>query len=206
MISNSPMPGIGRLWAALILFGGLPLYACAADSASCGESGVALQVLGSGGPIADDGRASTGYLVWIDGKSRYLIDTGGGVFLRFAEAGGSFSDLDFIGISHFHADHSADLPALLKSGNFAKRERDLPISGPAGGGPFPGLHDYLNSLLSSENGAYGYLSGYLDGSGGQPRLDQIVCHRSTSVRRRSENVPVATDARVTETETNQTIS
>ena len=149
------------------------MYACAADSESCGESGVALQVLGSGGPIADDGRASSGYLVWIDGESRYLIDTGGGVFLRFAEAGGNFSELDLIGISHFHADHSADLPALLKSGYFAKRERDLPISGPAGGGPFPGLNDYMNSLLSGENGAYGYLSGYLDGSGGLPRLDQI---------------------------------
>ena len=173
MFSTFPMPGIGRLAAALILFSGLPLYACAADNASCGTSGVALQVLGSGGPIADDGRASSAYLVWIDGESRYLIDTGGGVFLRFAEAGGKFSDLDLIGISHFHADHSADLPALLKSGYFAKRERDLPISGPAAGGPFPGLHNYLDSMLSSENGAYGYLSGYLDGSGGLPQLEQI---------------------------------
>ena len=173
MSSKFPMPGICRIWTALILFGGLPLYACAAGNASCGASGIALQVLGSGGPIADDGRASSGYLVWIDGESRYLIDTGGGVFLRFAEAGGNFSDLDLIGISHFHADHSVDLPALLKSGYFAKRERDLPISGPAAGGPFPGLHDYLDSLLSSENGAYGYLSGYLDGSGGLPQLEQM---------------------------------
>ena len=35
--------------------------------------GVALQVLGSGGPIADDGRASSSYIVWIDGKSRVLM-------------------------------------------------------------------------------------------------------------------------------------
>ncbi len=158
---------------AAIVLGGPPSYANAADDSSCTGPGVHLQILGSGGPIADDGRASAGYLVWIDGESRYLIDTGGGVFLRFAEAGGNFSALDLIGISHFHADHSADLPALLKSGYFANRERDLPISGPAGDGPFPGLHDYLNSLLNSEAGAYGYLSGYLDGSGRLPRLDPI---------------------------------
>jgi len=172
MFSKSRPSGIIRLWLTTILLGGVPLHACAAEKLSCTESGVALQILGSGGPIADDGRASSGYLVWIDGKSRFLIDAGGGVFLRFAEAGGNFSELDFIGISHFHADHSADLAALLKSGNFANRERDLPISGPSGDGPFPSLHGYLNSLLSSDNGAYAYLSGYLDGSRGLPLLDQ----------------------------------
>ncbi len=172
MSSTSRSSGIIRLWLAAILLGGMPLYACAADKPSCTEPGVALQILGSGGPIADDGRASSGYLLWVDGESRYLVDAGGGVFLRFAEAGGNFSELDFIGISHFHADHSADLAALLKSGYFSNRKRDLPISGPAGSGPFPGLHDYLNSLLSSEAGTYGYLSGYLDGSAGLPRLDQ----------------------------------
>lgn len=37
-------------------------------------TGVSLQVFGSGRPIADDARASSGYVVWIDGKSRVLID------------------------------------------------------------------------------------------------------------------------------------
>jgi ribonuclease BN (tRNA processing enzyme) len=173
MFSKSRLSGIIRLWLLAISLAGLPLCACAADDSSCMNSGVALQILGSGGPIADDARASSGYLVWVDGKSRYLVDTGGGVFLRFAEAGGNFSELDWIGISHFHADHSADLVALLKSGNFANRERDLPISGPAGDGPFPGLHAYLNSLLGSGNGAYAYLAAYLDGDGRLPLLDQI---------------------------------
>lgn len=68
-------------------------------------TGVALQVLGSGGPIADDGRASSSCLIWVDGKSRVLIDAGGGAFLRFGEARASSHDLDFIGLSHFHADH-----------------------------------------------------------------------------------------------------
>lgn len=169
-----------RIWLTAIVCGFLPLTACVKEITACPASGVTLQVLGSGGPIADDGRASSGYLVWVDGTSRFLIDAGGGVFLRFAEAGGSFSELDAIGISHFHADHSADLIALLKSGNFANRERSLPISGPAGDGPFPGLHDYLNSLLSKDTGAYAYLNGYLHGSGNLPKLEQTEIDPDTN--------------------------
>jgi ribonuclease BN (tRNA processing enzyme) len=135
--------------------------------------GVALQVLGSGGPIADDGRASSGYLVWVDGRSRVLIDAGGGTFLRFGEAGARFVDLDFVGLSHFHTDHSADFPALLKSGNFSGREAPLPVAGPGPGGPFPGLAAWLDSMLAAGTGAYGYLSGYLDGSG---RLVKLLPH------------------------------
>lgn len=87
-------------------------------------TGIALQVLSSGGPIADDGRASSSYLIWVDGKSRVLINAGGDAFLRFGEASASFSELDFVGLSHFHADHSADFPALLKSGSFENRGRN----------------------------------------------------------------------------------
>ena len=132
-----------------------------------------VQVLGSGGPIADDGRASSGYLVWIDGRSRFLIDAGGGIFLRFGEAGASFADLDHIAISHFHTDHSTDLVALLKSGYFSNRTRKLPVSGPAAGGDYPGTDDYLKRLLDQDHGAYAYLDGYLDGSAGLVELESI---------------------------------
>jgi ribonuclease BN (tRNA processing enzyme) len=145
-----------------------------AGAPSCpADSPLAVQVLGSGGPIADDGRSSAAYLVWIDGASRILVDAGGGAFLRFGEAGARFDDLDFIGLTHFHTDHSADLPALLKSGFFSKRTRPLPIAGPSGGGPFPGLQGFLSAMLDRERGAYAYLSGYLDGSGGLAKLEQI---------------------------------
>jgi ribonuclease BN (tRNA processing enzyme) len=162
----------------LLLAAILSLSAACASTATEVESvaicpsseGVTLQVLGSGGPIADDARASSGYLIWIDGKSRVLIDAGGGTFLRFGEAAADFKQLDFIGLSHFHTDHSADFPALLKSGSFAGRKRPLAIAGPSGSDLFPGLDDYLNSMLARQQGAYGYLGGFLDGSGGMPKL------------------------------------
>ena len=131
-------------------------------------------MLGSGGPIADDARASSSYLVWHDGRARVLVDIGGGAVLRLAESGAQFTDLDAVLLSHLHADHSADLPALLKSGYFSHRERSLVLAGPAAGGnarvSFPGTDDFVEALLSSERGAYAYLDGYLDGSDGMPEL------------------------------------
>jgi ribonuclease BN (tRNA processing enzyme) len=165
------MTRISNILAAAMLLAAASA-ACAQAPACPPPDGVALQVLGSGGPIADDARASTGYIVWVDGKSRVLVDAGGGTFLRFGEAGASFPDLDFVGLSHFHTDHSADFPALLKSGNFSGRERPLPVAGPGPGGPFPGLGAWLDSLLAPGEGAYHYLAGYLDGSGKLARLEQ----------------------------------
>ena len=171
----------GAQYLHIVLMVMFATASCAQSAAECPpEDGVALQVLGSGGPVADDGRASSGYVVWVDGQSRVLIDAGGGTFLRFGEAGADFTQLDFVGLSHFHTDHSADFPALLKSGNFSPRERPLAVAGPGAGGPFPGLVSYLDSLFHAGSGAYGYLSGYLDGSGGLVRLEAREVGREQS--------------------------
>jgi ribonuclease BN (tRNA processing enzyme) len=146
----------------LAVIAGSPVQA----AATCGQTGVAVQVLGSGGPIPDDGRASSGYLVWVDGRARLLVDVGGGTFLRFGEAGASIADLDLICLTHLHTDHAADLPALLKGGYFSDRTRPLPILGPTGGGDFPGTATFVQRLFARERGAFAYLYGFLDGSDG----------------------------------------
>ena len=163
------------------------------DMACPPTAGLALQVLGSGGPVADDGRASSAYLVWVDGKSRVLIDAGGGTFLRFGEAGARFGDLDFVGLSHFHTDHSADFPALLKSGYFSRRTRPLAVAGPDGNGRFPGLVAWLDAMLAEGKGAYAYLGGYLDGTGGLVRIVPTEVARDAQVRV-FENASLTVDA------------
>ncbi|MEL6738549.1 MAG: MBL fold metallo-hydrolase, partial [Pseudomonadota bacterium] len=94
-------------------------------NASCPSEGTAIQVLGSGGPIAEGptatGRAGASYLLWIDGTPRLLIDAGAGSFLRFAEAGGKVASLDAILVSHLHADHAGDLAGILNTGGFEGR-------------------------------------------------------------------------------------
>jgi ribonuclease BN (tRNA processing enzyme) len=140
--------------------------------AAC-DGPIAVQVLGSGGPIADDDdRASAAYLLWVAGKPRLLIDAGGGSFVRFGQSGADFTDLSALLLSHFHADHAGELPALLKSAWFGSRSAALPIVGPSVGGSFPGLGDYLQALFG-DKGAYAYLGNFLEGGGGSFVLTPI---------------------------------
>jgi len=140
---------------------GLPL-----TSAAFCPGPVSVQVLGSGGPIANNSRASSGYLLWIDGSARLLVDAGGGSFARFGNSNAAITDLDAIALTHFHADHSVELPAYLKSAWFTSRERPLPIVGPSGNKAFPGLSLFMQRLVGKDGGAFQYLSGYLTGGEG----------------------------------------
>jgi ribonuclease BN (tRNA processing enzyme) len=120
---------------------------------------VQVQILGSGGPEISE-RASSGALVWIDGKSRLLIDCGGGCLTRFAQSGGVFEDLDAILLTHTHIDHTADLSALMKAGFFTSRTRPITVYGPEGGGVFPSTELFITRLFGSE-GAYAYMADML---------------------------------------------
>jgi phosphoribosyl 1,2-cyclic phosphodiesterase len=96
---------LGRLLAAVGLLLGFT-FLPSASAQSCGAQGVAVQVLGSGGPELQDKRASSSYLVWENGQARVLVDAGGGSALRFGESGAQMSQLDVLLFSHFHVDHS----------------------------------------------------------------------------------------------------
>lgn len=128
---------------------------------SCDELGVWLQVLGSGGPESDDGRASSSYVIWHNGKAPLLIDIGSGSMFRFEQSGASLNDLDVILLSHMHVDHSNDLPTLLKASFFSDRNRNLSLYGPSGNQYMPSATNFVQDLFGSE-GAYQYLNSYLD--------------------------------------------
>jgi ribonuclease BN (tRNA processing enzyme) len=121
----------------LMMFCGVP--AMAQDN--CADHSVALQVLGSGGPRGM-GRASAGYLIWIDGKARIMVDAGGGTFKTFHETGAKLADLDLLAMSHFHSDHASEIPALLWL-----NETDMILSGPTGSDMYPSANEYVNGLF-----------------------------------------------------------
>jgi ribonuclease BN (tRNA processing enzyme) len=130
----------------------------------------AVQILGSGGPIAEGSRAGSSAIVWIGGKAAVLVDAGSGAFVRYGEAGINFADHRAVLITHFHADHVSDLDAILNSGGFSDRSKPLTLIGPAGSEDFPGMTDHLRALFDAKSGAFRYLSGYLDGNFGRPKL------------------------------------
>lgn len=123
--------------------------------------GVQVQVLGSGGPEVQTKRASSSYLIWIDGKARVLLDVGGGAALRFGESDAQFTDLDVILFSHLHVDHSVDFPALIKSSWFENRSAVLPIYGPPGNKFMPSTVGYVRTLFDPVRGAYRYLGQFI---------------------------------------------
>src|SRR5277367_6462502 len=125
---------------------------------SCGSTGLAVQVLGSGGPEGQDKRASTSYLVWQNGSARVVLDAGGGSALRFGESGAQMSQVDVFLFSHFHVDHSSDFPALIFSSWFEDRNRPLPIYGPGGNEFMPSTTEFVSDLFSDPHGAWRYLS------------------------------------------------
>ncbi len=146
-----------RALPALLLW----LVAAPAPAQTCEASGVQLQVLGSGGPELYDRRASSSYLVWLNGKARVLIDIGGGAALRFHEAGARVEDLDAILLTHLHVDHSADLPALIKASWFGKRVEPLDIYGPHGNNIMSSTVNFVRTLFDKTRGAYRYLGDFL---------------------------------------------
>jgi len=133
-----------------------------AAARACEPRGVWVQVLGSGGPELAGGRASSSYLVWIDGKARALVDLGGGAMLRFGETGARIADLDVILLTHLHVDHSADLPALAKASFFEERTRALPVYGPPGNRFMPSTVSFVRELFHGTSGVFRYLGGMVN--------------------------------------------
>ena len=159
MILNSRLQILNCRYIANRLFailGALLLVpAQAVAQAACEDDPVVLQVLGSGGPFGA-GRASAGYLIWIDGVARIMVDAGGGTFTRFHEAGARVGDLELLALSHFHPDHSSEVPALLWV-----QPTDMTVSGPTGNEGYPSLGEYLSGLFGPE----GVFRAVTDGKG-----------------------------------------
>jgi ribonuclease BN (tRNA processing enzyme) len=141
--------------------------------APCRDHDLAVQVLGSGGPFAGSERASTGYLVWRDGRAVIMVDVGGGTFLRFGEAGARLDDLSLLAISHLHPDHVTDLPGLLWLSD-AARSRPLPLVGPPSGGIFPDIATFVDRLFAPGSGAFPALGGTLGQAGRGIALEVMV--------------------------------
>jgi ribonuclease BN (tRNA processing enzyme) len=147
---------------------GAPAAAASAAAASAAAQSVPpldLLVLGSGGPGAT-GRASSSYLLDLDGNARILVDAGPGSFARLGEAKASMTSVDIVLLTHLHIDHAGELPGLFKA-------RALSSSGPIvfnvwgpdgsashpAGAYFPSTTQFLQ-LLFGPKGAFAYLKDF----------------------------------------------
>lgn len=140
------------------------------------KPGLSVMVLGSGGPVAAaTGRASAGYLIFIDGEPRILMDAGGGTYQRLAASGTNVKDIEAVVLSHLHIDHTGDLSPIIKTVYFHNRGfnlangtfppgRTAPIEifGPGANGvkfpPLPGLDPTVTQYPATSE----YIAGHYD--------------------------------------------
>jgi len=119
-----------------------------------------LIVLGSGGPGAD-GRASTCFVLSLDGVPRILIDAGSGAFARLGEANVSLDQLGLILLTHLHIDHTCELPGIIKARAVSVGGPIIfHIFGPTGAGQFPSTKRFIDLLFDRQGGAFAYLADF----------------------------------------------
>lgn len=112
-------------------------------------------VLGSGSIIPTKNRFSTSFLIEYSG-GRILLDIGPGTIEKLRRLHIQPNSIDRLFITHFHLDHTLDLPVLIKVRMFNEyggpntSPRKLNVYGPIG------LKSFIDKLISHE-GAYSYL-------------------------------------------------
>jgi ribonuclease BN (tRNA processing enzyme) len=124
-----------------------------------------LLVLGSGGPGAE-GRASSSYILLVDGTPRILIDSGPGSFARLGEAHIDLAALGVVLLTHLHIDHAAELPGIVKARAVsAGQPIHFDVFGPGGHAArgdvpsFPSTRRFIE-LLFGRDGAFAYLKDF----------------------------------------------
>lgn len=76
---------------------------------------IKLTLLGTGTFFVTKDRSSSAFLLEADDK-KVLMDCGPGTLMRLSQVGVSVEDLDYIFITHFHADHtSLSFPSFFAS-------------------------------------------------------------------------------------------
>ncbi len=152
------------LSAAILLSLATGMAEAAPEQRLCARAEVAVEVLGSGGPMHGDGRGNSAYLVWLNHKPAVVIDMGGDTAAKLAAAGVEAGSVGTLLISHLHPDHVSGLPDYLWGEITAQRTRKLMLAGPAGGGAgFPDIKTFLERQFAA-GGLYPRMQGLFDGS------------------------------------------
>jgi ribonuclease BN (tRNA processing enzyme) len=160
-VNNSIMAWLVLAATATIL----PAAPASAENSARPAGNLELLVLGSGGPGAE-GRASSSYVLLVDGTARILVDSGPGSFARLGEAHIELEALDVVLLTHLHVDHAAELPGIVKARAVSTGHPiHFDVFGP-GGHPahgevpsFPSTRRFIE-LLFGPDGAFAYLKDF----------------------------------------------
>jgi ribonuclease Z len=117
--------------------------------------------LGTAMPFQRPAQAAPSFLVELGNGDKFLFDIGTGAAERLAALQIPYNWLNKIFISHLHADHMGDLPALWVGGTINNRTVPLEIWGPTGSEEqygtkhsIEGLKQFYNWDIATRRGAF----------------------------------------------------
>ncbi len=91
-------------------------------------------ILGSG-TCVPTGKRGPAAVALITPSELVMLDAGSGSLEKLSRCGHSFTEISAVFLTHFHVDHTSELPLLLFANNYApneKRDKPLDIIGPPG--------------------------------------------------------------------------
>jgi len=132
------------------------------------------------------GASQTGPSTLVEaGDQALLFDVGRGAYLRLADAGVTYADIDGVFFSHLHSDYVVGFPDLWLSGWVLTRRADaMPVFGPEG----------IEGMAVGLGQAYAFDLDIRSNDDG-PRLPAPCSMRATSVKRRRYSRPAASVCR-----------
>ena len=105
-------------------------------------SNITVTILGSGTCVPSLTRSACAVMIKT-GSTRLLMDIGPGTMRRLLEADTSIFEIDYLFISHFHPDHTAELVPFLFATKYPdSRNRTTPLTIVGG----PGLSSFYHAL------------------------------------------------------------
>ncbi len=102
-----------------------------------------LTVLGSGTCVPSLQRGGPGLLIQ-NGQSSLLLDSGLGSLHKLLKLGLSYGDIDCLGYTHTHPDHTAELVPFLFACNYGEAVRQKPLTIIGG----PGFEQFFQELTA----------------------------------------------------------
>jgi ribonuclease Z len=117
--------------------------------------------LGTAMPFQRPAQAAPSFLVELGNGDKFLFDIGTGSAERLSALQIPYDYLNKVFLSHLHADHMGDLPALWVGGTINNRTVPLEIWGPTGSEPqygtkhaIEGLKQFYNWDIATRRGAF----------------------------------------------------
>jgi len=134
-----------------------------------------ITALGSGMPYTRRAQAAPSWLVQIGtdkGEDTFIFDFGSSAMQNLNAAGVDWSKVNRIFLTHYHVDHTGDLPGIWGAGMVMGRQLPLNVHGPTGAKTEHGLNHLCEGLRAFAQWDIDSRRGRVSSK----RSDELACH------------------------------